>query len=278
MKTLFKPSNPADFTEEDAIRFFANFSIEREQLAFTPEETRLLLGVMQKKQLDPRTRPFFNYHFAPLAVQAVRSFFGLQAKPTILELGCGSGNSALLFALLGARVIGLDLDPVLIGACAKRQAHYESLFGPLDLRFQAANAFDLDFGKLAPVDGIYSLFAFNTMQPSRELLARLWPALRPGGLFLVSDGNQDSLYNVLLRSRPCLRPAELGAALIALGCDRPSLSFHCMIAPAVARVPWAFARAQWLEAVVRRLGLMQRAGVSYTIEAKKKGSEQMSSR
>lgn len=234
------------------------------------EERRLLLQVILGRLVNERTRPFFFYHFGPLFAKAVNTLFCDEVTPLIVELGCGSGSASILFGLLGAKVIGIDLDSTLISACRKRQAFYEAEFGPLDIEFHVADAFKFDYDQFALVDGIYSLFAFNTMQPSQELLARVVPALKSKGKIVISDGNMDSLYNRLFRSRLALTPSGMQSALSANGCKVISLEFHCVLPPVVARIRSAFELGLRVEHMLYRRGLMRWLGVSYTIVAERR--------
>ena len=266
---LYKPDRSSDFTVLDAERYLSNFLVELQEIPFTSEERPLLLQVILGRLVDERTRPFFFYHFGPLFVKAVNTFFCEEESPLIVELGCGSGSASILFGLLGARVIGIDLNSNLISACRKRQAFYEAEFGPLDIRFHVANAFRFDYDQIAPVDGIYSLFAFNTIQPSRELLVRIIPVLKPKGKIVISDGNMDSLYNRLFRPRSVLTPSEMQSLLSDSHCRVTSLEFHCTIPPVVARIGPAFDLGLKLEHALDQLGLKRWLGVSYTVVAEK---------
>ena len=206
--------------------------------------------------------------------------------PLILDLGCGSGTGSILFALLGARVIGLDLDPALIAACRKRQEFYEAQFGPLSLRFEEADALSFNYAALAPIDAVYSLFAFNLIHPASALLSRLLPALAPGGRIVISDGNRSSFYNRLFRSRAAFTPKELRRALLSCVCgsradrtvrtDRPGLavseSFHCLVPPLFTRRRFWFACGRTLERILDRLGLARWFGLSYTMIAQVMGT------
>jgi len=267
---LFKPDK-SNFTILDAQRYLNNFLIELQEIPFTPEERKLLLQVIFGKLVDERTRPFFLYHFRPLLKKAVDIFFCEEQRPLIVDLGCGSGSASILFGLLGARVIGIDIEPILISACRERQAFYEAEFGPLDIRFYVADAFKFDYDQIAPIDGIYSLFAFNIMQPSRELLARVTPALKPKGKIVISDGNIYSPYNRLFRPRPILTPGEMKSILSATHCEVISLEFHCTIPPVLARIRTVFDLGVKLERIFGRLGLKRWLSVSYTIVAERQG-------
>jgi SAM-dependent methyltransferase len=266
---LYKPDRSNGFTVFDAQRYLSNFLVELQEIPFTAKERKLLLQVILGRLVNEHTRSFFFYHFGPLFVKAVSTFFCAEEMPLIVDLGCGSGSASILFGLLGARVIGIDLDPDLISACRKRQALYEAEFGPLDIQFHVADAFKFNYDEIAPVDGIYSLFAFNTMQPSRDLLARIIPALRPKGRIVISDGNMDSLYNRLFRPRLALTPREMQSALSANGCKVISLAFHCVLPPRVARIRSAFELGLKVEHMLNRGRLMRWLGVSYTIVAER---------
>jgi SAM-dependent methyltransferase len=271
MMKLFRPDRPKDFTMLDAQRYLSNFFIELEEISFTSAERHQLMQTMIGKLVEERTRPFFFYHFCPLFVQAVHDLFCQTESPLIVDLGCASASASILFALLGAKVVGIDLDPVSISACRKRKAFYEAEFGPLDIEFHAADVFKFDYEQVAPVDGIYSLFAFNLMQPSQELLARLIPILKPKGRLVISDGNRSNLYGRVFRPRPSLTPSEMQSALSAHHCAIITLEFDCTIPPALARIHPVLDMGLKVESVLDRLGLMRWLGVSYTVVAERNG-------
>jgi SAM-dependent methyltransferase len=184
----------------------------------------------------------------------------------IVELGSASGNASILFALLGARVVGLDFDPVMVSAARRRQAIYEQHFGPLALEFRVADAREFDCRALGRIDGVYSLFALNLMQPAARVLSRVLPALGPDARVVISDGNRRNLYNRLFRPRPALSPQELQSFLNRTGLAT-TCEFHCAVPPLLARSGPLFALAVGLEAAARRSRLLPRLGVSYTLFA-----------
>jgi len=264
--TLFRPGHPSDFTVADARQFLGNFLIEFAEIPFTAQERRQLLDQVYGRLVCKPTRRFFLYHFAPLVHSAVHTLFEGRAHPVIVELGCASGTTSILFALLGARVIGLDFDPVMVSVCRRRLMCYERLFGPLPLEFRQADTLDFDYSSLGPIDGIYSLFALNLMQPTERLLAQLAPALGTGTRFVVSDGNQQNPYNRIFRPRQALRPKELETLLARHGL-RAHREFHCTVPPLLARFGRLFDLGVGLETVVRCLGLSPWLSVSYTLKA-----------
>ncbi|RLB87928.1 MAG: hypothetical protein DRH50_16035 [Deltaproteobacteria bacterium] len=166
-------------------------------------------------------------------------------------------------------MIGIDLDPIVISAARKRKAFYEGNFGDLDVEFYSANSFKFDYSTLAPVDGIYSLFAFNLMQPSEKMLDLVIPILSIGGHIIISDGNMRNLYNRFFRKRPVLTPDNMRSALQSRCCDVLLLEYGCAIPPAIVKLRWLFKAASVMEQLLIRLNFEQWAGVSYTIIAKK---------
>lgn len=267
---LFKPNNARGLSTDEIRNYYFNVPVELAEIDFTSRERTMLDDVkLLGKLLDDRTRPFFFYHIIPLLLRAVEVFFSKQGGPLILELGCGSGSTSILLGLLGARVVGIDLDADLINACRKRQSFYEESFGKLDIRFHATDVFGFDYEDLAPFDGIYSLFAFNLMQPSRDLLPRLVQALRPGGNLVVSDGNRSAVVNALFRRRSVLKPQEMAVQLSTLGCKVISLDYDCAIPPGLVKNKHIFPLALKGENALHAMGLMRWMGVSYTVIAEK---------
>lgn len=264
---VYLPRNPEAFARADVGLFFDNVWLEIDQCRFTLRERDLLDGVMLGRFLSPATRAFFLYHFSPIIEKAVRTIFERRPAPRILELGCGSGTMSLLFALLGAEVIGVDLDPAVVRACRKRQIFYESYAGKLRLRFEAADAFEFPYRSAAPLDVVYSLFAFNMMQPTPRLLDLIRPALGPGGLLFISDGNNASIYNRLFRSRLSLTPQGMQSALVERGFAPLETTYQCVLPAWLCRSAPLFRVGQTCERTLSSLGLMPRLGVSYNIVA-----------
>lgn len=128
------------------------------------------------------------------AVEAVTG-----AAPLVLDLGCGPGSLGIRLstALPGARVVGVDADPVLLAI--GRAAHPELPFVDADL---SDPAWVTDTG-LAPgvVDAVVSTTALHWLDPTTltEVVAACAALLRTGGLWL--DGDHPRLAAVATRLR-----------------------------------------------------------------------------
>jgi SAM-dependent methyltransferase len=173
----------------------------------------------------------------------------------------------LLLALGGAGVMGIDRSPVAISVCRRRQAYYESQFGPLPLAFQRGDAVEFPYAEIGPFDSAYSLFSFNLMQPSSALLDRLLPALAPGGLLAIADGNKQSVVN-RLRSSPGPTPGALRAALEERGLSVVERRFGGLVPSSLVRLAPIRRLAEQVERSAPS-GLLGWAAASYTLIAEK---------
>ena len=147
-------------------------------------------------------RRFFRRHYARTVAESVRFLFAGRQRPVILDLGCGMGTQSLLFALLGARVVGLDLDQTALAILGKRRALYERLSGrKLDIEYHAFDTLQFDYASAGPIDGVFSMFAFNMMQPSSALVDRMLAGCAADARICILDGNNRSWLARFVPSR-----------------------------------------------------------------------------
>ncbi len=168
--------------------------------------------------LDTRRRNFFKRHYVATFANAANFLLDGRADPRILDLGCGTGTQSLFLALRGARITGVDVDEAALKIFRKRIAYYERLAGRrLDITLCTSDCFAVRYATAAPIDGVYSMFAFNMMQPSARLLAALLPHLSSGCRWAVIDGNNQSWRALLLSQwrRRVWSPPEFREALEA---------------------------------------------------------------
>ena len=115
----------------------------------------------------------------PVAVAAVDRMDPAPGE-VVLDLGCGTGNAALLCAARGAEVVGIDPSPRLLGV-ARQSAERRRL----DVRFQPGEAADLPIDD-ASVDAIVSVFAVIFAPDAPAAAAEMARVLRPGGRIVVT--------------------------------------------------------------------------------------------
>jgi ubiquinone/menaquinone biosynthesis C-methylase UbiE len=132
--------------------------------------------------------PFYDAFTRLLGVEAVHKKLIQQAAISpgqrVLEIGCGTGNLAILAGELNpaAQVVGIDPDPKALGR-ARRKAQQS----------KAALQFDPGFAEELPYpdesfDRIFSAFMLHHIQGEGKLLTvrEAWRVLKPGGsLYLV---------------------------------------------------------------------------------------------
>ena len=101
-----------------------------------------------------------------------------------LDVGCGTGGASVLLASLGARAVGMDVDPQAV-RMAKRRVKEDGVTGA---RFVVGDAERADYRKLAkgPLDGVVAHLCF-----SDKITRRASAGLAPGGAFLVRCFHQD---------------------------------------------------------------------------------------
>jgi len=97
----------------------------------------------------------------------------------VLELGCGSGSTALLLAESVGRMTSTDIAPAMIEIARRKAAEAEAG----NVRFEAAGILDAPRDD-APYDAV---LAFNLLHLVRDVegaLAHINGLLKPGGLFI----------------------------------------------------------------------------------------------
>jgi SAM-dependent methyltransferase len=262
---VFTPRSPIGFDEVSFEKYLHNFLIEYKKLPFTEDERKMAEINLLGRFLDQSSRPFFFYHFSPLAVKAVKTLLEGRKHPHILDLGCGTGSMSILFALMGAKVTGLDRDVNMISMCEKRRKFYEEVVGPLDLEFRQADVPKFPFETLSQVDGMYSLFAFSWMRPNREVIGKLKNRLNPGAIILTSEGNEASLINRIRRKNPVLKPTEMKRAFEDEGFEDVRIEFDCILPHALAKSSSLVKVSHGLEDLLGFTGLIGLVAVSYTL-------------
>ncbi|MGU9979872.1 class I SAM-dependent methyltransferase [Phreatobacter sp. HK31-P] len=103
----------------------------------------------------------------------------LSASHTVLELGCGTGTSALLLAPSVARIVGSDLSGEMVAIATQKAAAQNCA----NASFVVGAAEDA----VAPDGSCDAVLAFNLLHlvaDRRAALERVRRLLKPGGLFI----------------------------------------------------------------------------------------------
>jgi ubiquinone/menaquinone biosynthesis C-methylase UbiE len=109
----------------------------------------------------------------------------LPAQARVIDVGTGTGNAALALAgwLPDAEVVGLDVNPEMLG----RLQHKARSLGIAD-RVRTVQA-DLDqpWPEVGPADLVWAANSLHHMGDPRRAVAETYAALRPGGLLAVTE-------------------------------------------------------------------------------------------
>lgn len=97
----------------------------------------------------------------------------------LLEIGCGTGSFSRLVAQHVDHVLALDLSPEMVRIAEKRSRSFSNI------DYLVADALNWDYPK-SKFDCIVSIATFHHL-PLEEILSRIKPALKPGGVLMVLD-------------------------------------------------------------------------------------------
>lgn len=149
----------------------------------------------------------------------------LRATDRVLEIGCGTGSTALRLAPAVAEITGTDLSHAMIDIAEGKRVAARAR----NLRFVRADARDILPG--APFDVITAFSLLHLVDDVPSVLTSVHDQLRPGGLFLsktVCLGDANAALRLFVRTLgligvappvTALRKAELSRTLVRAGFD-----------------------------------------------------------
>ncbi len=152
----------------------------------------------------------------------MRARYGPAEALDVVDIGCGAGTSSFLWAELGHRVCGLDINEPLIGLARARAAE-----SGLDVAFEVGSATDLPWPD-GSKDVCLVPELLEHVEPWQRCLDEFARVLRPKGLLLVTTTNklcpaQDE-FRLPLYS---WYPAALKRRMVALAStSRPEIAGH----------------------------------------------------
>jgi SAM-dependent methyltransferase len=269
-RDIFLPNHTTPISEENVWKWYCNIAEElKDDFLSEGDKEYLTAYYREAGLLRPWRRPFFKHHYSRSFTYAAQHLLKSCAEPQILDLGCGTGTQALLLSILGAKVTGIDMDEKALSILEKRRSFYEDALGRrLYLKVSAINALDFDYGSIAPIHGIYSMFAFNMMQPSATLLKRLMSCTADDCSIGILDGNRTSWLPKLVAGRHragCLSPIEIEQALKEYQFE----TINHQAGFAVPPICWCLAPSYILRPVDRFLGNFWFMAISHQILSRK---------
>jgi SAM-dependent methyltransferase len=190
--------------------FYVSLLDELEQAGYTNAERALLANrrLYYGRYLNPGLRGYFVETVIPHVAQAI-PWVATNPKPNILDLGCGLGMQSIIFASLGAKVVGVDIRKEAIALSEKRKAYYEKRLNlDLDIEFinrdflkTRAEDFDTHF------DMLFSMAAFSNMRPMERTVQLISAILKQDAKVYLYENNSSHVLN-MLRHRPEPSPSS----------------------------------------------------------------------
>lgn len=121
----------------------------------------------------------------------------------VLEIGCGTGDTARFVAGRASRVVALDQSPEMVRVARERSAGFAKI------EYHVADAAEWDYPE-ARFDAVISIATLHHL-PLEQTIAAIQRTLRPGGVLLILD--------LLDRSHPRWLPLN-ALALLPLAWSR----------------------------------------------------------
>lgn len=108
---------------------------------------------------------------------AMANFF--EPRPTILEIGCGTGNEATLFSAQQVRYVGIDYSSQMIAAAKAKSPQHE---------FHVLNMYHLEKVVTQPVDCVIAIQVLHHVPEQKidQVLQLIAGALKPEGVGFFS--------------------------------------------------------------------------------------------
>ncbi|HTK30334.1 MAG TPA: class I SAM-dependent methyltransferase [Candidatus Saccharimonadaceae bacterium] len=183
-------------TEDEARKRFERFvrwTIEEEWPAheqFLPEGEREAYASyyrnLPKRGDEPAIRRYLRGFWRGDAGWTAR-WLAARSRPRVMDAGSGFGTYSMLYAAMGADVVGADLRPDRLAAAERRAAFYRARTGlALDVRYARA---DLTRDWERDVDLVWVYNALSHIDPLDAFLGAVRDHLRPGGVLVVGDIN-----------------------------------------------------------------------------------------
>ena len=132
------------------------------------------------------------------------SRLGLQPGLRVLDVACGTGNTAIPAARAGAEVVGVDIAPNLL-----QQASGRAQSEGVRARFQEGDAEELPF-RDGEFDVVLTMFGAMFAPRPERVAAELLRVCKPGGMIAMANWTPEGFVGKTFRRTAELVPPPLG--------------------------------------------------------------------
>ncbi|MBK6981553.1 MAG: class I SAM-dependent methyltransferase [Betaproteobacteria bacterium] len=112
-------------------------------------------------------------------LQVTREYFRQDME--VLELGCGTGSTAIAHAPYVKHILAIDISSKMI-AIAQGKADAKNIFN-ITFCHSAIDEFSVPDRSL---DAVLGLNVLHLLDNKEEMISRIWTMLKPGGVFVTS--------------------------------------------------------------------------------------------
>lgn len=139
--------------------------------------------------MNSRWTSYFGHYFARRLKNSVKFIINQDdAQPSVLDCGCGFGSESIAFGLLGAKVLGIDLNTERISVASKRLNYYEDKCADeLDVSFKNMNILDYKCDEL--FDIVYAKEFITHFYSIPRFVKFVKRALKNKGYLIITDAN-----------------------------------------------------------------------------------------
>lgn len=226
----------------------------------------IYLSINEANQLYKYYSNFLNknserqlHYFAQRIKNAIQMIVKSRTRLSILDCGCGFGTEALMFAVLGAKVLGVDLNSERLDVARKRVKYYEEHFlTNLEVTFKLCNIFRYKSEWENSFDIIYAKEFISHAYSVSKFIEFARAYLKNGGYLIVNDTNPLNFISSYMAWKDHRRglfkyakdpetgeyipyaverlfsPYALKKLLLNNGFQAPYINFYGILGPAVA--------------------------------------------
>jgi len=156
----------------------------------TDQESELLRDYYRELCLNTKGTGYISVTLLTLMLKLIEQL----PKPVrVLDAGCGLGTESILFGLLGAHVLGLDISEERVRIAEKRLAYYQEKFDrtlPVSFRLQNLLTFHAD----EKFDIIWNSQSISHIHPAEKYFQRVLHNLKNRGYFVIYESNSLNPY------------------------------------------------------------------------------------